>query len=213
MSARVELRMAQDSPRAPYDQCDLVLVRRGADGTTMVLVVDGSPGRVTARPARPRERLFAVVRDCWRGVEPPADLLHRIDQTLVIDRAGQPWRMAASAVALQIDAAGREVVIAQAGDTSAWIIEAGKARALFKASAPAAATAPAGMLGEEHAQIRTQAVPGHHLRSLAILTDGAYHRLVRAGWPTVTRDAFEDTLRTVGGHDDATVVRVDLEWP
>ena len=201
----------QTSPNPPCDRCDLTFVK--SEGQVLVaLVVDGAPGRASARPSWPRETLFEAVGQAFLGHAVPEELLRVIGDRLRAAFNGQTWRLSAAAAAIRWNAHSGILDVAEVGDTKAWIVGGPASRPLMDGGIPQKGIAPRNMLGSLEPEIRLKQINWTSIGSagrptLALLTDGAYS-LLRAPSNTLPSDARSWAIDRTGS-DDATVLLID----
>lgn len=201
----------QTSPHPSTDQCDLALVR--VDGPVFTgLLVDGAPGRSSARPRWPRETLFAAISGPFLAAETTHDLLLGIGERLRSMFRGQVWRMHASAAAICWNAETGVVDLSEVGDTKAWVLAGGCATVMAGVDGlPRVGFSPSGTLGTDTPQVRSCRVHlgGSERRDepmIALLTDGA-HELLAGATGRLPEDPEKWRLDRTG-RDDATLLLV-----
>lgn len=202
-------RVWETSPAPPMEQCDLVLVR-SQESVLVALVLDGALGRSTARPPCPREKLFEAVYGPFLEQDEPGELLHAIGARMRDMRRGQAWRMYAAAAALRWDTAGG-LDVAEIGDTKAWLIDGGYAKALTESGIPRAGVTPHPMLGMDDSEAQLRRFSRHAAATtqnwtVALMTDGAY-ALLASPTGDLPGDSSMWSLDEVG-QDDATLLVV-----
>lgn len=200
----------QTSPFSPADQCDLAFVRVH-DSLLVALVVDGAPGRLSARPPWPRETLFAAVSDTFLNHDEPETMLRETGDRLRKAFQGQPWRLFAAAAAMRWNTNTGVIDVAEVGDTKAWLVELSCATPLTDGGIPQPGVTPRNMLGAHAPEVRTRQATfapdgGPTSRTVALLTDGAY-ALLTSAMGVLPADIHDWSLQAVGG-DDATLLLI-----
>ena len=200
----------QTSPSPPADRCDLAFVRVQSH-VLYALLVDGAPGRASARPPWPRETLFDAVGTVFLDYAEPEAMLRELGARLRSTFHGQTWRFSAAATAIRWDAATGLLTVAEAGDTKAWLVNRPAALPLTDGGIPQPGIALRNMLGDVAPEIRTKEVRlavdgGPDGPSVAILTDGAY-AILRSPNGTLPTDTNAWAIDAVG-LDDATVLLI-----
>jgi hypothetical protein len=203
-------RLWQTSPSSPTDRCDLVLVR-SSGSVLLAVVVDGAPGKVTARPPRPREALFAAVGEAFLDEDDPVRLISEIGVRLQRSFSHDAARLYAAAAAVRWDAADGSLEAAEVGDTKVWLLEPERILPLTEGGIPEPGVSPRHVLGTREPELRTRrmSVPlatgtGH--RVLALVTDGA-HALLTAATGALPLELGKWRLERVG-RDDASLLLV-----
>jgi hypothetical protein len=177
----------------------------------VALLVDGAPGRASARPPWPRETLFDVVGDVFLDHFEPEAMLRALGDRLRNAIQGQVWRCLAAAAAIRWDAGTNVVEVAEAGDTKAWLVGQPTAAPLTDGGIPEPGIALRHMLGSPGEKIRYRrvslAASGRAAcPSVALLTDGAY-TILRSPNGTLPSDPRAWAIDAVGS-DDATVLLI-----
>jgi hypothetical protein len=211
------IRFCQHCPAGVLGCNDLFLAV--TEGQPLLLLVDGSPGRGSASGSQPRRKLFQILASVWpelRTLEPER-LLHRFGEALreenqLSKQEGKP-SMFCSAVACSRGAAAGEWLMAEVGDTKAFLVEGEHAVPLWSEGLPTSDHRVDGPLGTSRPSIRSRTLTLAPDQPLLLLTDGAFSVLSAAGCvapegiqTSEPASRFDDWVRRHGSEDDATLV-------
>jgi len=205
------VRLWQTSPAVPADRCDLAFVEvRGKE--LVALVVDGAPGRASARPPWPREAIFEAAGFAFGRRSGPEETLRLLGERLRSAVQGQAWRLGAAAAAISWDAASGRIESAEAGDTKAWLVQTPAPMPVIEGGVPERGRTPANMLGAVTPDIRSKIfhfsdVGMDGCLGVALMTDGA-DDILRSPTLGLPGERGAWTIETVG-IDDATLLLVE----
>ncbi|WP_201067223.1 hypothetical protein [Thiorhodovibrio winogradskyi] len=203
-------RLWQTSPNAPVDRCDLAFVKI-LEEQLVALVVDGAPGRASARPPWPREAIFEAAGNAFTNCSEPEAILSSLGELLRTSFQGQAWRLGAAAAAISWNAGSGRIKVAEAGDTKVWLVQASAPKPIIEGGLPRRGYTPANMLGFSTPAIRSRTfhcsdVFMNTCLGLALITDGA-DDILRLPSMDLPGEIISWTLETVGT-DDATLLLV-----
>ena len=205
------LTLREHSPNGLQRRCDLFLAVPG--DSPLLLLIDGSTSTGAAVPTNPRGKLFETLAASWSILVrlPPTELLTRFGEELRRSNANSSKRMFASAVCLRRCANSGDWLLAEAGDSKAFLYDGAVGKVVLPSGLPQPDHRTEGLLGTNGQNVRTSIVHPEVTQRLLFATDGAFHVLLRTGAATADGTLSGDVLTAFSDNnymaeDDSTLV-------